>query len=136
MTCSLDNIPDQLIYDLTARVTDDMTAQAVGNPTPVPVLATPVLLGLCEKAAAEALLPFLDDQCLIVGVNVSLTHHSPTPVGSTVTIHVTLAARDGNKFTWDITGHDDFGDIVEVRLTSAVISQKALERRLQATMHS
>ncbi|AUW95616.1 hypothetical protein BXT84_14435 [Sulfobacillus thermotolerans] len=112
-------------------VTESMTAIAVGNPTAVPVLGTPIVLGWFEVAAAEALAPFLDASCVIVGAHVTLNHTSPTPVGFAVEITAQLQARHGNKFTWDIVATDSQGEAAHGTLISAVIPKEALNRRIR-----
>lgn len=131
MTCMLDSIPEQLRHSLRRMVTENMTAGAIGNPTAVPVLGTPIVLGLFEMAAAQALLPFLDASCLIVGLEASLSHTSPTPVGLTVEVTADLQLRQGNKFFWTVSATDGQGIIARGTLTSAVIPQDALARRIQ-----
>ncbi len=131
MTCELTTIPAALHYTLNCTVTPDMTASALGNPTAVQVLATPVVLGLFESAAAQALLPYLPEACVIVGVDVTLTHMSPTPVGCTAEVHAELKEQHRNKFIWTLQAQDEYGPIASGILVSAVLSKESLTRRIR-----
>ncbi len=68
-------------------VTENMTAIAVGSGD-VPVLATPILLALVERAAVWAVEQELPAGTTTVGVSVDLTHAAPTPVGETIEVRV------------------------------------------------
>jgi fluoroacetyl-CoA thioesterase len=69
-------------------VTEAMTAEALGSGD-VPVLGTPAVLALIEKAAVAALADELEPDQTSVGSRVELNHLAPTRVGG----HVAASAR-------------------------------------------
>jgi len=74
-------------------VTDADTAVAAGSGD-VPVLATPRVLALAERASVEAVAGALDAGATTVGARVELEHLRATPVGATVTVEAVLERVD------------------------------------------
>lgn len=110
------------------------TAEAVGSGL-VPVLATPVVVGLMEEAAVAALRGHLDDGETSVGAEISIRHLAPTPVGSTVRAVAELVAIDGRKLTFQVSAYDDGGLIAEGTHARVIVSvdrflAKARERQV------
>jgi predicted thioesterase len=83
-------------------VNDAMTAEALGSGD-VPVLGTPAVLALAEKAAIAAIADGLEDGQTSVGSWVDLSHLAPTAVGVTVTATARLAVIDDRKLTFRFT---------------------------------
>jgi fluoroacetyl-CoA thioesterase len=77
-------------------VGEDDTAEAIGSGD-VPVLATPVLLTLVERAAVAAVAPHLDPETTTVGARVGLDHLAPSPVGARVSATARLESVDGRR---------------------------------------
>ncbi len=92
--------------EITRRVTADLTADRFGNPG-VNVLATPMLVSLCEEAALACLTPYLGPGEASVGTRVELSHIAATPVGMTVRVEATLTGIDGRRLTFDVRARDD-----------------------------
>jgi len=86
-------------------VTDGMTAEALGSGD-VPVLGTPAVLALAEKAACAAIEGGLDDGWTSVGTWAELSHVAPTPVGEDVRATARLKEIDGRKLTFEFSVHD------------------------------
>ncbi len=74
---------------VTAEVTDADTAASLGSGD-VPVLGTPRLLALAEAASVAAVAPQLGAGETTVGIEASLEHSRPSPVGSTVEVSAEL----------------------------------------------
>jgi fluoroacetyl-CoA thioesterase len=92
-------------------VTESMTADHVGSGS-VPVLATPVVLSLIERAAVTALAGNLPHGSTSVGAAVELAHLAPTPVGATVTARARLEKVEGNRrLSFSFTVSDPAGEI-------------------------
>jgi predicted thioesterase len=87
-------------------VTADMSAERHGNPG-FPVLATPVLLGLFEKAAIAAMADRLSPGEGSVGTGASLKHLAATPIGQTVTITARIAGTQGKQISFELEAHDE-----------------------------
>jgi fluoroacetyl-CoA thioesterase len=86
-------------------VTDAMTADALGSGD-VPVLGTPAVLALAEKAACAAIARELDDGKTSVGTWAELSHVAPTPVGERIIAEARLTEVDGRKLTFEFSVHD------------------------------
>jgi len=76
-------------------VTDADTAVAAGSGD-VPVLATPRVLALAERASVE------DAGAPTVGARVELEHLRATPVGATVTVEAVLERVDGRRLEFAV----------------------------------
>ncbi|MCL1840417.1 MAG: thioesterase [Propionibacteriaceae bacterium] len=93
---------------VTATVTPSDTAQAVGSGD-LPVLATPVLIGLCEQAACLCLAGALGEGCTSVGTRIDLEHTAATPVGGSVTATATVTAVSGRQIDFEVSAADSAG---------------------------
>jgi len=96
--------------EITAKITEELTADRFGNPG-VYVLATPMLVQFCEKAALACLAPYLDPGEGSVGTRIELAHMAATPVGMTVRIEATLIGIDRRRITFDVRARDDNEEI-------------------------
>jgi len=70
------------------------------------VLSTPNLIGLLERTAREALMPFLENDERSVGAEIELRHFAPTPPGEEVTCTARVVGADGNTVTFQIEARD------------------------------
>lgn len=86
-------------------VDEGMSAENHGNPG-FPVLSTPALLGLFEKAAIAAMADRLSEGEGSVGMGADLKHLAATPIGQTVRIVVRITAQEGKKVSFDLEAHD------------------------------
>jgi fluoroacetyl-CoA thioesterase len=75
------------------------------------LLSTPSLVLLVERAAMEAVAPFLAEGEATVGTQVSIRHLAPTPEGATVRAEATVRERDGRRFLLDVEAFDDLDQI-------------------------
>lgn len=123
------HLPKDFCYEIERRVVPDMRADRRGNPTPAPVLATPVLLQLFEECAAEGILPYLDPDELVLGTAVTLQHRRPTPPGFTVHLKTRLVHEIDNKLTFELDAWDEMDVVARGTLTSAVVSRLSFEAR-------
>lgn len=91
-------------------VTKEMT---VGHFVPgMPdVYGTLMLVLHMEMAAAEAILPYLPEGWVSVGVEVNVTHSAATPVGATVTVRATVTAVGERDVTFAVESHDGVDSI-------------------------
>ncbi|MGQ0826566.1 MAG: thioesterase family protein [Actinomycetota bacterium] len=103
-------------------VTDADTALAMGSGD-VPVLATPRVIALAERASVEAIAPDLAPGATTVGYEVQLAHLSPTPVGTHVTAEVTLESVDGRRLTFRVSVSDSRGLVAAGRITRVVVER-------------
>lgn len=94
-----------LAASFTHVVTDADTALAHGSGD-VPVLATPRVVALAERATCAAVAAHLPPDLTTVGTRVEVDHLAPTPVGGTVTVDAVLEAVDGRRLTFGVRVSD------------------------------
>ena len=92
------------------EVTDKVTAAAVGSGM-LPVFATPSMIALIEKAAAESVAPQLEAGMTTVGTRLDVAHTAATPVGMTVRAVTELTEIDGRRLIFTVQAFDDAGEI-------------------------
>jgi predicted thioesterase len=92
------------------RVTEAMTADALGSGD-VPVLGTPAVLALAERAACAAIDGRLDEDETSVGSAVELAHLAPTPLGATITARARLTTVDGRTLSFDVSVWNGSGEV-------------------------
>lgn len=112
-------------------VTGEMTAAAVGSGD-VPVLATPRVLSLVERAAVEAVRDHLPSGTSTVGASVALAHHAPTPVGARVRAHVLLDQVDGRRLRFRFTVSDEAGEVANGTHVRILVDRERFEARAKA----
>ena len=78
-------------------VGDEHTAIAIGSGD-VPVLATPWLVALCERATVAAVAGMLGPEETTVGVHIDIEHLAATAPGATVTATAETQTADDSRF--------------------------------------
>ena len=91
------------------------------------VLATARMVALMETAAARVLQPLLGPGELSVGVTVDITHSAPTPPGALVVATGRYLGREGKLFVFEISAHDEAGEIGKGTHKRAVVESERLE---------
>ncbi len=94
-------IPAGLQAAFDHAVTDADTALALGSGD-VPVLATPRVLALAERATVAAVADALADGATTVGTRVELDHLLACPVGATVRVTAVLERVDGRRLEFAV----------------------------------
>ena len=70
------------------------------------VLATGILVALCEWPAMDALRRFIGDDEDSLGTRVSLSHQAPVCAGTKLTVTARCASVAGRASRWDVRVHD------------------------------
>lgn len=104
----------------TLVVADGDTAVAMGTGE-VPVLATPRLVALCERASVDAVHPHLDAGTTTVGARVQFDHLAPIRVGTEVQAEATLERVEGRRLTFTVSATDACGLVGAGRVTRVVV---------------
>ncbi len=104
------NVPVGLEFTATELVTKENTASKYGSGL-VDVFATPAMVALMEKAALNAVLPYLPEGFNTVGTEICVKHTKATPMGWEVHARATLNAVEGKKLVFDVVAWDKEGDI-------------------------
>lgn len=104
------------------------TALEVGSGSLL-VYATPCMVALMEGAACEAIAESIAEDKTSVGIALSISHISATPIGLSVRAEAEVTEVDKNIITFKITAYDEAGVIGEGTHKRAVVSvQKFLDK--------
>lgn len=94
--------------EAAAMVDRETTAMAAGSGSLL-VYGTPYMIALMEKAACEALTPYLDESQSSVGTKLEISHDSATPVGMEVRAEAEVTAVEGRRIAFRVTAYDEKG---------------------------
>jgi predicted thioesterase len=86
-------------HTLEVHVEPEHTIDFDGMPR---VLSTPVLVGLLERTAREALAPFLETGESSVGISIEIQHLAPTPLGQDVACRARVIHVEKRVITFQI----------------------------------
>lgn len=92
--------------EATLTVGEEQTAARFGAGG-VRVLATPVMIGMMENAAWQAIEHELSDGDTSVGTVVNVRHLAATPVGERVTAEAELIEIEGRRFVFRVSARDE-----------------------------
>src|SRR5215208_4019149 len=108
-------------------VTEADTAAAVGSGD-VPVLATPRVLALAERAAVAAVAGALEAGATTVGTRVELDHLAPSLVGADLAVEAVLERVDGRRLEFAVRVGDADRRVASGRITRVVVDTAAFLR--------
>ncbi|MEX0706090.1 MAG: hotdog domain-containing protein [Nitriliruptoraceae bacterium] len=111
------------------RVTDEHTALSLGSGD-VPVLGTPALLALAERACVDAIDGDVDDGTTTVSAWAEVEHLRACPVGATVIATATLIGHHGRRLEFNVTVEDDGGVVAKVRHRRVLVERERFLKRL------
>ena len=106
------------------------TAPHVGSGK-VKVLATPVMVGLMEEAALNAVEGLLPPGHQTVGTRLDITHVAATPVGLRVTAGAELLRIDGRRLFFRVWADDESDRIGEGTHERIVVNVARFDERAQ-----
>lgn len=117
----------EFIYEVTQA--DTAIAHESGE---VPVLATPRLLALAEKATVEAVASAVTAPSTTVGTRIEFDHVYPTPVGSKVAVRAALVHADGRTLQFEVTAEHpaDRRVVGHGRVSRVIVDRDAFLGRL------
>jgi predicted thioesterase len=101
-------------------VTGADTAAAVGSGQ-VPVLATPRVLALAERATVAAVEGALEAGATTVGARVELDHLAPSPVGAELEVEAVLERVAGRRLEFAVRLRDGGRPVASGRITRVVV---------------
>jgi predicted thioesterase len=113
----------------TIIVTEKDTASAFKSGI-VSVFATPAMIGLMENTAHLSVQPFLEEGFITVGTEVNIRHIKATPPGMQVTAETKLLEAEGNKLKFQVSAHDEKGQIGFGTHTRYVVNAKSFLENL------
>ncbi len=123
--------PIGLTGQASVVVVPEVTARHLGSGT-VAVFATPEMVRLMERAAVQALAPYLAPGQQSVGTMVHIRHLAATPLGATVTATAELIEVNGRRLVFKVSAHDGVELIGEGLHERALIDLARFEARVQA----
>ena len=103
------------------------TAAAVGSGE-VPVLATPRVLALAERATVEAVAGALEAGATTVGTRVELDHLAPSPVGAELEVRAVLERVEGRRLQFSVALADGDRPVAQGLVTRVVVDAAAFVR--------
>ena len=108
-------------------VTEADTAVVVGSGH-VPVLATPRVLALAERATVAAVECALEAGATTVGVRVELDHLAPSPVGTELGVDAVLERVAGRRLEFAVRLRDGDRPVAVGRVVRVVVDNAAFLR--------
>jgi predicted thioesterase len=108
-------------------VTEADTAVAVGSGE-VPVLATPRVLALAERATVAAVAGALGTGATTVGTRVELDHLAPSPVGAELSVRAVLERVEGRRLRFAVRLVDGDRPVARGLVTRVVVDAAAFVR--------
>ena len=118
-----------LEHELRLVVTPDNLASRYAAGTPA-AFATPDLVGLIERTAAELVAPYLKEGEATVGTVINLRHLAATPVGMQVRCVARLTEVDRRRLVFKAEAWDDADKIGEADHERFIINRESFERKL------
>lgn len=109
-------------------VAEGDTAISVGSGS-LRVLATPKLIGLIEKAAADLVEENLSAELTSVGTLVQVEHTAPTPVGMEFRASVEVVAVEGRKIIFEVVAADEVGEIGRGRHERFIVNREKFQAK-------
>lgn len=98
-------------FEATALVNSTNTAICAGSGS-LPVLGTPFLVALMEKATCNVISDFLEVGETSVGTEINISHLKASRIGDYITATAVIAEYDGRKITFEVCAKNANGDIV------------------------
>jgi fluoroacetyl-CoA thioesterase len=95
------------------------------------VFATPIMVGLMENAALNAVDHLLPDGSATVGAGMTLKHTAATPFGATVRARAELTEVDGRRLVFRIEAFDPWESIGTADHERFIIQRDRFLARLQ-----
>lgn len=99
-------------YTVDINVNKEDTALAQGSGE-IEVFATPRLVSIMEKAAVNAVSPYIDEGYTTVGTRIDIKHIAATPVGMKVKAYAELLEVDGKRLVFKVEAFDEVEKIGE-----------------------
>ena len=109
------------------------TALAMQSGT-LTVFATPAMVALMEKTAAQSVESLLDKGQTSVGTALEIKHVSASPVGANITCTSTLVKVDGRTLVFEVEAHDEAGLIGKGVHKRFIVNSEAFLAKTQSKL--
>jgi len=94
-----------------------------------PIYSTPNMIGLMEWAAANAMLPFLDEGEISVGTAINIEHRAPALIGMHIKTEAVLESTNGRFYVFRVTAHNGVTEIGRGTVTRAILNPAKVAER-------
>ncbi len=125
----MDNLKPGLVGNADMVVGTNDTAARVGSGK-IFVLATPVMIGLMEEAALDAVEHLLPDARQSLGTHLDVSHTAATPTGMKVTARAELVKVEGRMLFFSVTARDEVEEIGNGQHQRVVVNARAFVDRV------
>ena len=112
-------------------VNESNTALIMGSGE-LEVFATPAMVALMEKAAAESVKPYIDGNSTTVGTMLQIEHVAATPSGVSVRCESELCHIDGRKLIFNVTAYDNAGIIGKGRHERFIVEKERFMKKAES----
>ena len=116
-------------------VTTENTARAMGSGE-LPVLATPAVAALIEKACWQSVAEELEPGTGTVGTSLSLAHTAPTPVGMVVECDCELTAVADRRLTFTARVYDDVSEVAHATHERYIVDNDRFAHKAAAKLNA
>ena len=110
-------------------VTENDTAAKLGSGN-ISVFATPMMIGIMENSALEAVDDKLGEGFATVGIHVDVKHLAATSVGMKVTAKSKLVRIEGKKLYFEVEAYDEDKKIGEGTHTRYIINIDSFMKKI------
>lgn len=111
------------------RITDEDAALTYGSGELTNMLATPSLVALMIEASSKLIDSRLQDEYTSAGLQVSVTHLNPSPIGNTVSMKVTIREIQGNHIILDMEAYDEMGEIGTGNHERVIVNKEGIKAK-------
>jgi len=114
----------------TIVVGKEMTVAAHVEDMPE-VYGTPIMIYHMESVAGEAMMPFMPEGWVTVGVAVDVKHLAATPTGARVTVRAEVISVSNHTVTFAIVAHDEFEKVGEGTHVRAPVEMERFMKKVR-----
>lgn len=107
---NFENLKIGMKNSVESKVTENDTALKIGSGS-LKVLATPKMIALMEKSAADLVEKVLPEEFTSVGISLNIQHIAPTPVGIKIFAEVEIISVEGRKIIFTVSAKDEVEEI-------------------------
>ena len=120
-----------LVNEIQMTVEESDTARYSGGENLPAVFATPRLISYMERAAHQAIVPYLEEGQTSVGTSVNIRHMGATPVGMQVRFRAELLEVDRRRLRFKVEAWDDVEKVGEGEHERFIIDLERFNQRLE-----
>lgn len=125
---NFENLKVGLKNSAESFVTENDTALSVGSGS-LKVLATPKMIALMEKAAADLVEKILPKNFTSVGISLNIQHTAPTPVGIKISAAAEIIEVNDRKILFEIIAEDEQGEIGRGKHERFIVDREKFQKK-------